>query len=74
MAANDQVYNLVFPYVATPHAGARNVKDFPLPPGDYFDLRKDTTLFDDFAAIVSFRPTIGYRTQDFLAQVRYPRH
>jgi predicted permease len=38
---------------------ARNVKDFPLPPGDYFDLRKDTTLFDGFAAITSFRPTIG---------------
>jgi putative ABC transport system permease protein len=38
---------------------ARNVLDFPLPPGDYFDLRKDTTLFDGFAAIISFRPTIG---------------
>jgi putative ABC transport system permease protein len=38
---------------------ARNVVDFPLPPGDYFDLRKDTTLFDGFAAITSFRPTIG---------------
>ena len=37
----------------------RKVKDFPLPPGDFFDLRKDTTLFDGFAAIVSFRPTIG---------------
>ncbi len=38
---------------------ARNVKDFPLPAGDYFDLRNDTTLFDGFAAITSFRPTIG---------------
>ncbi|HYB93371.1 MAG TPA: ABC transporter permease [Vicinamibacterales bacterium] len=38
---------------------ARNVKDFPLPPGDFYDLRKDTTLFDGFAAITSFRPTIG---------------
>ncbi|HJU42302.1 MAG TPA: ABC transporter permease [Vicinamibacterales bacterium] len=38
---------------------ARNVTDFPLPPGDFFDLRKDTTLFDGFAAITSFRPTIG---------------
>src|SRR5689334_15568256 len=38
---------------------ARNVVDFPLPPGDYFDLQKDTTLFDGFAAITSFRPTIG---------------
>src|SRR5918994_1269663 len=37
----------------------RNVVDFPLPPGDYFDLRKDTTQFDGFGAIVSFRPTIG---------------
>ena len=37
----------------------RNVKDFPLPPGDFFDLRKDTTQFDGFAAITSFRPTIG---------------
>ena len=37
----------------------RNVKDFPLPPGDFFDLRKDTTQFDGFAAIISFRPTIG---------------
>ena len=38
---------------------ARNVVDFPLPPGDFFDLRKDTTLFDGFAAITSFRPTVG---------------
>lgn len=38
---------------------ARNVVDFPLPAGDFFDLRKDTTLFDGFAAITSFRPTIG---------------
>ena len=37
----------------------RNVMDFPLPPGDFFDLRKDTTQFDGFAAITSFRPTIG---------------
>src|SRR5688500_6030071 len=38
---------------------ARNVKDFPLPPGDYFDRRKGTTRFDGFAAIGSFRPTVG---------------
>jgi putative ABC transport system permease protein len=38
---------------------ARSVVDFPLPAGDFFDLRKDTTLFDGFAAITSFRPTIG---------------
>jgi hypothetical protein len=25
--ANDQVYNLVFPYSATPHAGPTNRKD-----------------------------------------------
>jgi putative ABC transport system permease protein len=48
---------------------ARNVKDFPLPPGDYFDLRKDTTLFDGFAAITSFRPTIGGDGQGDAEQV-----
>jgi predicted permease len=48
---------------------ARNVKDFPLPPGDYFDLRKDTTQFDGFAAIVSFRPTIGGDGQGDAEQV-----
>ena len=37
----------------------RNVVDFPLPPGDFFDLRNTTTLFDGFGAITSFRPTIG---------------
>jgi putative ABC transport system permease protein len=37
----------------------RNVVDFPLPPGDYYDLKKDTTQFDDFAAITSFRQAIG---------------
>ena len=37
----------------------RNVVDFPLPPGDFFDLRTTTTLFDGFGAITSFRPTIG---------------
>ena len=48
---------------------ARNVKDFPLPPGDYFDLRKDTTQFDGFAAITSFRPTIGGDGQGEAEQV-----
>jgi putative ABC transport system permease protein len=38
---------------------ARNVKDFPLPPGDFYDIRTTTTLFDGFAAVTSFRPTIG---------------
>ena len=47
----------------------RNVKDFPLPPGDFFDLRKDTTQFDGFAAIVSFRPTIGGDGQGDTEQV-----
>lgn len=37
----------------------RSVKDFPLPPGDFFDLRATTTQFEGFAAITSFRPTIG---------------
>jgi putative ABC transport system permease protein len=37
----------------------RNVTDFPLPPGDFFDLRATTTQFEGFAAITSFRPTIG---------------
>jgi putative ABC transport system permease protein len=47
----------------------RNVLDFPLPPGDFFDLRNDTTLFDGFAAIVSFRPTIGGDGQGDAEQV-----
>ena len=32
----------------------RNVVDFPLPPGDFYDMRKDTTQFDGFAAITRF--------------------
>ena len=48
---------------------ARNVKDFPLPPGDFLDLRKDTTLFDAFTSIVSFRPTIGGDGQGDTEQV-----
>src|SRR5688572_4772510 len=47
----------------------RNVVDFPLPPGDFFDLRKDTTLFDGFTAITSFRPTIGGDGQGDAEQV-----
>jgi putative ABC transport system permease protein len=38
---------------------ARNVKDFPLPPADFFDLNKDTTQFDGIAGLTTFRPTIG---------------
>jgi putative ABC transport system permease protein len=37
----------------------RNVKDFPLPAGDYFDLQHQTTQFEALGAITSFRPTIG---------------
>lgn len=38
----------------------RNVVDFPLPPGDFYDLRETTTLIDEAASItVTFRPTIG---------------
>jgi putative ABC transport system permease protein len=48
---------------------ARNVVDFPLPPGDFFDLRNDTTMFDGFAAITSFRPTIGGDGQGDAEQV-----
>ncbi len=47
----------------------RNVVDFPLPPGDFFDLRKDTTLFEGFAAITSFRPTVGGDGQGEAEQV-----
>ena len=47
----------------------RNVKDFPLPPGDFFDLRKDTTLFDGFAAMTTFRPTVGGDDQGDAEQV-----
>ena len=47
----------------------RNVKDFPLPAGDFFDLRNDTTQFDGFAAITSFRPTIGGDGQGDAEQV-----
>ena len=47
----------------------RNVVDFPLPPGDFYDMRKDTTLFDGFAAITSFRPTVGGDGQGEAEQV-----
>jgi putative ABC transport system permease protein len=47
----------------------RNVVDFPLPPGDFYDLRKDTTLFEGFAAITSFRPTVGGDGQGEAEQV-----
>ena len=47
----------------------RNVIDFPLPAGDFYDLRKDTTQFDGFAAITSFRPTVGGDGQGEAEQV-----
>src|SRR6187401_3366170 len=47
----------------------RNVLDFPLPPGDFYDLRKDTTQFEGFAAITSFRPTVGGDGQGEAEQV-----
>src|SRR5215216_567200 len=34
---------------------ARDVKDFPFPPGDYPDLKQGATLFEDFAAVVTGR-------------------
>jgi putative ABC transport system permease protein len=34
---------------------ARNVVDFPMPPGDLYDLRQQGTLFEQTAAIVTFR-------------------
>ncbi len=37
---------------------ARNVTDFPMPPGDLYDLRQQGTLFEQTAAIVTFRQPI----------------
>ena len=33
----------------------RGVSDFPFPPGDYPDLKEQGTLFEDFAAVATFR-------------------
>jgi putative ABC transport system permease protein len=33
----------------------RNVTDFPMPPGDLYDLRQQGTLFEETAALVTFR-------------------
>ena len=49
---------------------ARNVKDFPLPPGDFFDLQTMTKLFDGFVAVNSVRPTIGGDGRGDSEQVR----
>jgi predicted permease len=37
----------------------RNVRDFPISPGDFFDLRTVLTQFDGIAGLNTFRPTIG---------------
>jgi putative ABC transport system permease protein len=37
----------------------RNVVDFPVSPGDFFDLRTVLTQFDGVAGVNTFRPTIG---------------
>ena len=37
----------------------RNVVDFPISPGDFFDLRTVLTQFDGVAGVNTFRPTIG---------------
>ncbi|HET9706374.1 MAG TPA: ABC transporter permease [Vicinamibacterales bacterium] len=37
----------------------RNVVDFPISPGDFFDLRTVLTQFDGIAGVNTFRPTIG---------------
>jgi putative ABC transport system permease protein len=49
---------------------ARNVTDFPLPPGDFFDLQTTTTQFDGLVAVNSFRPTIGGDGRGDSEQVR----
>ncbi len=65
------------PYADAPRLGtifsdlrARNVKDFPLPPGDFFDMQTTTKLFDSFVAVNSFRPTIGGDSRGDSEQVR----
>ena len=37
----------------------RNVVDFPLPPGDFHDMRTTLTQFDGLVGVNSFRPAIG---------------
>jgi predicted permease len=37
----------------------RNVKDFPFPPGDFADLRKEATMFEGFAGVQTFRQSIS---------------
>jgi predicted permease len=47
----------------------RNVKDFPISPGDFFDLRTVLTQFDGIAGLNTFRPTIGGDGQGDAEQV-----
>ena len=54
------------PYSEAPRLGTvwadlrnRNVRDFPISPGDFFDLRTMLTQFDGIAGLNTFRPTIG---------------
>jgi putative ABC transport system permease protein len=37
----------------------RDVVDFPLPPGDFHDMRTTLTQFDSLVGVNTFRPTIG---------------
>jgi hypothetical protein len=37
----------------------RNVVDFPISPGDFFDLQTVPTQFEGIAGLNTFRPTIG---------------
>ncbi|HWI18475.1 MAG TPA: ABC transporter permease, partial [Vicinamibacterales bacterium] len=37
----------------------RNVVDFPIAPGDFFDLQNELTQLDGVAGLNTFRPTIG---------------
>ena len=47
----------------------RNVVDFPISPGDFFDLRTMLTQFDGIAGLNTFRPTIGGDGQGDAEQV-----
>ena len=42
-----------------PTSGTATSIDFPLPPGDFLDMRTALTQFDGLAAVNTFRPTIG---------------
>ena len=64
------------PYREAPRLGTvwadlrnRNVQDFPISPGDFFDLRTVLTQFDGIAGLNTFRPTIGGDGQGDAEQV-----